>query len=65
MGVVILKLGKPNPLLPDETVLLERRRFRAVRWLRGSDPTLVNDYSIQKRLDQSFLVLKDIIQTIF
>ena len=30
MGIVVLKLGKPTPLLPDETVVLEQRRFRAV-----------------------------------
>ena len=30
MGITILKLGKPSPLLPDERVLHEQRRFRAV-----------------------------------
>lgn len=30
MGITILKLGKPPPLLPDERVLHEQRRFRAV-----------------------------------
>ena len=30
MGVTILKLGKPSPLLPDERPVHEQRRFRAV-----------------------------------
>ena len=30
MGIVLLKLGKPSPLLADERVLWEQRRFRAV-----------------------------------
>lgn len=30
MGIILLKLGKPSPLLPEERVLYERRRFRAV-----------------------------------
>ncbi|HIJ73932.1 MAG TPA: hypothetical protein HPP83_07510 [Candidatus Hydrogenedentes bacterium] len=30
MGVTLLKLGKPSPLLPEELVVHEQRRFRAV-----------------------------------
>ena len=30
MGITVLKLGKPSPLLPDERVVYEQRRFRAV-----------------------------------
>jgi hypothetical protein len=30
MGITILKLGKPTPVPPDETILLEQHRFRAV-----------------------------------
>jgi hypothetical protein len=30
MGITILKLGKPSPLLGDETVLVEQCRFRGV-----------------------------------
>jgi hypothetical protein len=30
MGIVLLKIGKPSPLSPDESVLLEQRRFRIV-----------------------------------
>ena len=30
MGIVLLKLGKPSPLLADERVLWEQRRFLAV-----------------------------------
>jgi hypothetical protein len=30
MGIIILKFGKPSPLLTGETVVLEQHRFRAV-----------------------------------
>ena len=30
MGVILLKLGKPAPLPPDEHVVHEQRRFRAI-----------------------------------
>ena len=30
MGIILLKMGKPSPLLPGERVLYERSRFRAV-----------------------------------
>lgn len=30
MGIRLLKLGKPSPLLPGERVALEQRRFRAI-----------------------------------
>ncbi len=30
MGITVLKLGKPSPLLMGENVVVEQRRFRAV-----------------------------------
>jgi len=30
MGIILLKLGKPSPLLPEERVLYERSRWRAI-----------------------------------
>ena len=30
MGMILLKFGKPSPLLPDERVLYERSTFRAI-----------------------------------